>query len=496
MAKKNAPICINLVSELSHLELLNCDPNSSQFIINADSEEFMFDPATRNMLDDVVRFKLILKRLYERNKIPLKTPTCLVLPSFFTRQYTLPSDILGEDVKTILTSEAERFYVFKKIDPEVGYSNLGDGKLLYTAYPHKALEEIKAAFSELKIPLISVDCNYTAILRGLTAMGVIQEEITNQLKWGMLVFSDYNMFMAIVDGVKIESVTESPLSLHTGEDSGLLQEISNDFQQFFGFEVLSRLIIVNNSLKLSSHQLLDNLAFQGPKQVYDQNEGTLQSRGAQGEGTYPCTLEAIGGTFVKMVGEVPPLELTDPEQAAKGISTDDKINLVSVGLLVLGVLVLILHFGLASMVGYLKDQTTAKTQTIQGEIQSKLAAMAMVPSVKQKLYVKQASFQNINVSNTVTKLGQTLPPDSWLKDVSITAHVNLKDTKITVNGGALTSDPLNTLVKELNTQVKDSSLTTSVVPKQLGSQQYFEFRISNSPLTAADSATAASGGTP
>jgi hypothetical protein len=88
MARKSANICINITSTLNRMELLEYDAGKGNFV-HLDAEEFMFDPATREMLEDEDKFKMCIRRLYERNKIPLKSLSTLVLPSFFTRQYTV-----------------------------------------------------------------------------------------------------------------------------------------------------------------------------------------------------------------------------------------------------------------------------------------------------------------------------------------------------------------------------------------------------------------------
>ena len=97
---KQPNICINVVSSLSHLELLQYDAEHGNFI-HLDTEEFSFDPATREMLDEPERFQSLIKRLFDKNKIPYASFTSLVLPSFFTRQYTVPDDVSKDDMEGV-----------------------------------------------------------------------------------------------------------------------------------------------------------------------------------------------------------------------------------------------------------------------------------------------------------------------------------------------------------------------------------------------------------
>lgn len=483
MAKyKSACICINIMSELSHLELLEYDSGRGSFL-HLDSEDFMFDPATREPLDDEEHFQTLIKRLYDRNKIPYKHPTVVVVPSFFTRQYTIPEDVLGEDLKTILISEAERFYVFKKIDPEVGYCSIKDNQVLYTAYPKEPLEFIRRVFTNLKIPVASIDCNYTAALRGLVAMGVVQSEVNNMVKWGMMLVSDYSVFMMVVEGSTVEKTLESPLPLQNVEEEALLNQIKEDFQQFFGFEVLSRVVIINNSQKLYSPTLVEQLGFEGATDVFDQNDRTLSSRGAV-EAPFPCTLEAIGGALVKVVEDIPPMELSDVDvlEAMFDQERKDKIAYI---IIALGVLLFGLQWGIGTLATSLTDSESKNGTEIQTSINNALNSLTLVPEVKRKQYVRDGVEQNKKISNLLIKVHAMLPSDSWLNTVTIKSTNDFKSLELNITGSALTTEPLNDYVKELNNEVGTPPLTPKIVPKQQDEQRYADFELSNITGTGA-----------
>jgi len=473
---RSANICINLVPSLSHLELIRYDSSKGSFL-TLDSEEVMFDPATRDLLEGEDRIKSSIRRLYERNRIPLKTPTTLILPSFFTRQYSIPEDILNEDLVTILISEAERFYVFKKIDPVVGYCSIKDGQVLYTAYPQQSLDQLKRIFNEVKIPLVSIDSNYTSALRGLVAMDVVDIEVINTLKWGMMTISDFNVFMAVIEGNTIEKTFEAPLSLQNIEEEALLNEIREDFQQFYGFEVLSRIVVINNSFKIYSPTLIENLGFEGPTDVFDQNERTLTSLGAK-DGPFPCSLEAIGGALVRVIPEIPSLELSDTG-VFEAIVDDTRKNFIALSLVGIAALIFVLQFSIGLLFQKLADNETKKGNQLQKDINDSLNSLSVVPEVKQKLYIRGGINQNYKVSNLILRLHQALPPDAWLEQVSIKGDVNLKALSVNITGGTLSSDPLNTYVKELNTELEANPLTPSIKPQQTQSERYFEFTLTN-----------------
>jgi len=473
-------ICLNIFSSLSHLELLQYDVLKGQFL-KVDSVEIMFDPATRDFLEDASHFKSAVLKLYQRNKIPTRIPATLVVPSFFTREYEVPETVEGEDIATILISEAERFYVFKKIDPAIGYINLKDNRLLYTAYPKGPLELIQQYLTELKIPLISIDCNYTAIVRGLVAMGVVQEEITNQVKWGLIIINDYNVFLAVVEGNLIEKIRESPLPLQNMEENALLAEVKGDFKEFFGYEILTRMVIVNNSFKVYSPLLVEMLEFQGPTDIFDQNQRTLNSLGAQ-EGPFPCSLEAAGGALVHVLPQVPALELFDTNKIQVFVD-EERQNLIAYSLIGLGVLLFVMQFALGFLLSYLTDTETAQGARLQNDINSTLSSLAIVPEVKRKLFVKNGILQNYKINNLMIEMHRTLPPDAWLTEVSLKSSPDFKNLDLAIKGGSLSPDSLNAYVKELNKEVGTPALVPSVFPKQADNKQrYFEFSLTNATL--------------
>ena len=479
MAKQKInPVCINILPSFTKLELVQYDPAAGAFLA-LDSDEFMFDLATREMVYDQESFRMVIKRLYERNKIPLRTPTTIVVPSFFTRQYAPPEGVDDmEEIEAVLMSEVERFYVFKKVDPKIGFCTIKDNQILYTAYPLVPLQMLEDSFVQLKIPITSIDCNYTAILRGLVAMGLVEQEVTQQIKWAMVVVSDFSLFLAIVEGMTIEKIMESPLSVQNAEEDVLLNEIGDDFKQFCGYEVLNKVVIINNSEKMYSTRLLEVLDFKGPSDVFDQNSGTLSSLGRE-ESPFPCSLEAIGGTLLKYVPQVSPLNLASPQSAYIGVDEQQQ-NIIAGVIAGIGLLIFLAQFGMTTLLDMLINQENTATQAMETETSQQLSSQTIVPQVKQKLFVQKALEQNYKISNMMVKLAQSLPPDAWLNSVKVTSSIDLKALTLEIKGGALSSDPLNAFVNDVNSLLPEGQkLTPSIAPQQKDDNRFFDFTLTN-----------------
>ena len=128
MSSKKLPVSINVFATLDYIELVQLDPQTGQ-LEKAVSLPCAFDVLTRQVADREV-FLQTIRDLYNMCRIPLTTPAVLVLPGYFTREIDLPAEFSKEELSFALISEAERFYLFKKNEPQIDWVNMGEGRLL------------------------------------------------------------------------------------------------------------------------------------------------------------------------------------------------------------------------------------------------------------------------------------------------------------------------------------------------------------------------------
>src|SRR5689334_20897412 len=121
MSSKKLPVSINILPTLDYVELVQYD-NKTGEIEKTASLPCQFDPVTRQMGDREQVIQAI-RDLYNTNRITFNTPAVLVLPSFFTREIELPTEFTKDELRFALISEAERFYIFKKIEPHIDWIN-------------------------------------------------------------------------------------------------------------------------------------------------------------------------------------------------------------------------------------------------------------------------------------------------------------------------------------------------------------------------------------
>lgn len=130
-------------------------------IIRVDHEAFTFTDAGLTESggeQDLSRLKQLIKRLQDRNQVSPNALTILVLPSYFTRDASYPDGVNEAELQMLMLSQAESFYLFKKIEPIVGVGTLQErGRLVYSAYPKSTYLQLEQIFIDLKVPLIAVE---------------------------------------------------------------------------------------------------------------------------------------------------------------------------------------------------------------------------------------------------------------------------------------------------------------------------------------------------
>jgi hypothetical protein len=479
MSSKKLPVSINVFPSLDYVELIQFDERSGE-IEKTSALPCQFDATTRQMGDRDLMMQTI-KDLYTMNRIAFNTPAVLILPSFFTREIELPAEFSREELRFALISEAERFYVFKKMEPQIGWINLDESRLLYSAYPKLEIEKYMKIFQELRIPLLSIDLSYFSMLRGLVATGAVSSEVENTSRWCVLVISDNSFFASIQDGVKIFRSADAPLSITEEDDQFIVQEIQQDFETFAENEVFDKLVVVNNSNRINSNDLLCRLTQVANMILIEQNGTTLKSRGSV-EAQFPCSLEGLGGVFYKHFPEMPGLNfILETGEDIAGIMYYKK-EAIKWLLISNGVVFIICLFilGVLSLMTFQKDQERQMLSEKAAKLGASINA-EQLNEVNQKKYIKKVVDQNVKVNNFLVKLGSIIQKDIWLEKIQLAATKLDDPLQVQVEGKALSLDEVNALLTPLNNSLKSGNLEVSTAAQATSAegQAYFTWSIQN-----------------
>lgn len=489
MSSKKLPVSINLFPTLDYVELIQFDDKTGEIEKTA-SLPCEFDPASRQMTSRDQMAQTI-RDLYNMNRIPFNTPAVLVLPSFFSREIELPTEFTKDELRFALISEAERFYIFKKVEPQLDWINLDDSRLLYSAIPRTEIEKYMQIFQELRIPLVAIELSYFSIMRGLVATGAVSEEIDAAQRWCLLVISDTTFFASIQEGFKILKTTDAPLSVTADDDFSAVTEIQQDFESFSETEAFGKLIVVNNSSRISGDALLGKLSFQGHLILIEQNALTLRSRGAA-EAQFPCSLEGIGGVFYTQLPELPRMNfLLETGEDVVGIMHYKKqafnwLLIANAGVFVLSLVL----WGLLTLVVWQKDLQKDEVTKQANQI-SASSDPEKLNDVNRKKFTKKIVDQNVQINNLLVKIGGGVQNDVWLDKITVNADTLDQPLQLNVEGRALNLSQVDDLKNNLNTSLpsKDLEVSNAAQATTQDGQTYFTWTVQNKAATAAAAAT-------
>jgi hypothetical protein len=429
------------------------------------------------------------------NRIPVGTPAVLVLPSFFTREIDLLAEFNKEELRFALTSEAERFYVFKKNEPQIDWVKLEDGRLLYSAYPKDEVEHYIQIFQESRIPLMGIDLGYFSTIRGLVATGAVREELESEERWCLLVISNYSLFASLQRGVKLNKSLDTPLSSSEDTASSAVQEIQQDFESFIAGEEFTKLIVVNNSNRIATEDLVTGLGLQGNVILIEQNGQTLHSRGAESP-HFPCSLEGIGGVFYSSFPEIARLSfLPESSEDVEGITLyrQRAFKWLCIANAATFLFCMML-WGVLSLVLWQKNQEAQHLSTLSTTL-AKEASSGRFNELNRKRFVKKVLDQNTQINNLLVRLGCLTSQNTWLEKIEVTGDDLTKPVQVAIEGKALNLNEVNSMLTKLSEPVSGSNLEVSNAAPATSpdGQSYFTWSIQNKG--AAPLAKTAEGGT-
>jgi hypothetical protein len=438
-------LCLHLLPCYSRVELVHLNRGNGQ-MLNRGSIGIDGNPTTRT-INDTDEFEQQLRSLMEALSVSHTLPVSVIVPSVYTRLFDKPEEIEQDEIDGLLINEAEKFVLFKKNDPKVAwYGSADPNRLLYSAYPSLELELMLGALSRLKLTVESVELNYTSLVKGLATTGIIEMELADQLPWGMLVINEGMFFLALMIGDQFAEVLEVPLSTgHLDQIQGVA-EIQQDFEHFMGLRSIARLIVVNNTVTISSSLLVKQLGFTNNSIVIDQTSLTVASLGAE-EAVYESTIESLGTALGKEV-VLPSLQLLEAEKrdaVALG-KLEGQAFKVLIGL---NLLVLVLIGALWGVMGLY-------TMTRQFELNriEALATQKKAPSLDEKtlrygLFVKQAIQRNVALNDLVVTALGSAQSSVWFERLMVKVN-NDADSTIQIEGGATSPEPVNQLLSQLS----------------------------------------------
>ena len=455
-------VCIHLTAGLDQLELALLSDDGDQIQHVASMGCNLYD-ATARRLQQPEELANAIKQLFVIAKVPMGSlPTVLILPSYFSKNMALTSYLSAEDINLVLLSEVESHYIFKNQDPVVDWIKLDDQQVLYSAFIREDIDYWIHAFQELRIPLVTIDTGFFAIIRGLMATGALQSVIEHDRPWMLVVLSDSSCQLALLQGFNIKHAEEIPLG--TEDTEMAIQDITQDIYRLLENQLVDQITLINNTLRINLAVIKDALNLDIPTIDIVQNKHTVQSLSSAVQDTpqYPCTLEALGGVLTPQFNYLPQLNYA-PKQGKNLLEADNAKQQTLRWLIIGNVVVAILC---AITWGALQGLILMKNQQIQAIVPSTAPSAPGVkgtsietannhlPTIDEntaykKLMAKALYERNTWANNLLIAVGKELPEDAWINQMELTDVPMQVKTKVVISGLTQSTEPMNVFQEAL-----------------------------------------------
>jgi Tfp pilus assembly PilM family ATPase len=484
-------VCVHVTSGLDQLELALLSEDNMQIQHVASINCNLFDASTRR-LQQPENLPDVIKQLFVAAKIPMGSlPTVLILPSYFSKNMSLTSNLNTDDIDMVLLSEVESHYVFKNQEPVVDWVKLDAQQVLYSAYMREDIDYWVNAFQELRIPLIVIDTGFFALIRGLMATGALQSVVEHTRPWMLVVMTENNCQIALLQGYQLKQAEDIPLG--TEDIEMAVQDITQDIYRLLENKMVDQITLVNNTMRINMDVIKETLQLDVPTIDIVQTKFTVQSLGSSEQSTlYPCTLEALGGVLTQQFDYLPQLNFA-PKQGRFMLEADNARQTSMRWLIVANVIAVILCAGLW---GGLQGLIFFKSQQLQAVAPVNPKNMpgrppgppgnAPTPNtapnttapvnenvVYRKLLTKALYERNTWVNNLMVAIGRELPEDAWINSMELKNVPVEAKTTVQVSGLTQSTDPMDAFQKTLSMLFdKKAPSLVSIEPDATSSSTY------------------------
>ena len=127
---------------------------SKKTVVNYGQKKVEYNFSTRE-IQNYDHFKSALRELMAEMKIAPKTQAYMVLPNVYFDFTELPPTVSDIEIKTVLLSQAEEFYLFKKEEPVSGWcevvnlNSTHQKRIAFSSFQKTVVDEIKDTFLEV-----------------------------------------------------------------------------------------------------------------------------------------------------------------------------------------------------------------------------------------------------------------------------------------------------------------------------------------------------------
>ncbi len=443
------------------LELIAIDSTTKQ-IKNYSCRPLAYNESLRE-ISDYEAFKQATLEMLDELGLNHKCNVVLNLPMVHFGHKEIQLMVDNEGVTSIITSEVEQSYIFKRYEPSISWmesdfhTSNETRKVFYTAIQQNTIDNIKTALSEIGATLVSVDVSLSSILRGLAYTGLATEQFKDGNSWNLMIINQNGYSICSMMGSKVIDFYEEALAVKSFEGEEIYKAINASAQLTLMSYPANSLYIISETDDVSAEILAKRLQIDGNLRYLENNRHKKQefmpaSLDIIQSNVLKISLEAIGIAATKLTSS--PLkfnvlgngELAETEGADEGpvkIKVGDMEYEVTPAMaakvaLLIDIPIVLLALTLFFCIPMYSKQLDTQLQSVNDEIKKVQDEITQIQDKQKKTStfdvkaeVKRVLETNRTKLISYAALGEFVPNNLW-----ITYFITKDDAKVDIKGEA------------------------------------------------------------
>lgn len=434
-------------------------------------------------IQDYNQFKTALSDLVEELKISPKALAYLVLPSVHFDFTEIPASVKDDQIKEIIYSTAQDFYLFKKEEPVSGWcevaniNNPAQKKLAYTSFQKTAIDGIKDYFNDVNLQLVGIECMHTATVRGLHSTGFLSDVLSRRESWIAMIVNTNSFTLLFFNADNLENCVDVPVAIKSFSTEEAYSAIASAASENLFSVSASKLFIVSQTDDISASILKNQITFD--KEIVAINTNKYAEKpvvdvleAADFKLANSMTLTAIGATnistdlglAINVLGEESAQYMGIYFTTSMfGMMVDVTAELVQKISIIIAVVCAVILGGITLILFLLSSQWEQKSADIKSEISS----IDNIIKAEEDTEKSKNEEQGIDMTQTIDEIAMTnvkaikfydsiasdIPKNIWL-----TKYYNQQGDKVVIQGVAENISDIYEYFKNLKVMSPESDI--------------------------------------
>lgn len=410
-------------------------------------------------ISDYESFKQSTSEMLDELGLPHNCNVVINLPLVLFGSKDIQLMVDNEGVTSIITSEVEQSYIFKRYEPTVSWveSNYHTSKetrkIFYTAVQQNAIDNIKTALAEVGATLVGVEVSISSIFRTLIHANLAVEQMKDGVSWNLMTVGQNGYSICSMMGRKVVDYYEEALAIKSFSGEEIYKAINASAQLTLMSYPANYLYIISETDDVSAEILANRLQVDGNIQTLENNKFKKQeivpvSLDVLQDNVMKISLESVGVALSKTVPSPLQFNLLGGESSESAV-TDDvarlKINGVEyeVSAQMATQLAIFADIPLIALAAVMFLLVPMYSKNLDSKLQALSSDLQSVQSQIDEIQNKNKQSGNFDIKGEIKKvldtnrtklmsyaaIGESVPKDLW-----ITYYVAKDDGKIDIKG--------------------------------------------------------------